>query len=68
VLSARHEEFDDVELDDVPPHHHDAPAVTTGAAANAPVSGRAGAGPEIHTTDATTQQRVGAQRGGADEG
>jgi aerobic C4-dicarboxylate transport protein len=23
VLSARHQEFDDVELDDVPPHHHD---------------------------------------------
>ena len=69
VLSARHEEFDDVELDDVPPHHHhDAPAVTTGAATNPPVSGRADAGPATHTTDATTQQRVGAQRGGADEG
>jgi len=51
VLSARHQEFDDVELDDVPPHHHGAPALATagtdsaGPAAPQPVAahpGRAG--------------------------
>jgi hypothetical protein len=35
VLSDRHQEFDDVELDDVPPHHHSAPAPATAGADSA---------------------------------
>ena len=67
VLSARHEEFDDVELDDVPPHHHGAHPVAAGAAAvaaTAPQTGHIDAAP-VSSTDDATPHPVTARRTGA---